>query len=153
MAEWLIEGRNDAAAGAEFEAQVTDFRSRYDNLLETLGRLGTEVMRDRTLEVDRDIKPKKFVRHATHGFIFPPQPDNPIRLNLEVIPGTPPYTLTIDTLEVPYDADAVEGHLIVEYDDSGNVPTLRIRDGLEHPSELPPEVVTQVELSVGAQTG
>lgn len=143
-----IEAKGDihVHAGEDFELQVRAYRSGYDNLLSLLGTEGTEVTRQRTLEVDLDIAPHDFIRDALHDFIFPPQPDAELASTVEsgILAGTEPYTLTVDKQRAVFDAEKVAGRLILRYDDAEAAPILLV-DDMRGNSVIPDSVVAGID--------
>ncbi len=109
---------SDRFSKTEQEHVVGLWRARYDELVQTLGQLGSLVMTRRTLENDQDIPPRRFVRGATHLFVFPPQPVSLARRESNFPDPSPGYELERQIKLYDFSWDGVECLLGVTYDDS-----------------------------------
>lgn len=126
--------------GASHMAKVISrTRPSYDLLIDTLGQFGTEIRRDRTLEIDCDVRPNRFVREGTMEFIFPPQEVTLLADQSSSCDVGTGYDLTFERITYQYNPELVRGHLRVEYADAGQNARLSVTDIIEN-SELPEEV-------------
>lgn len=152
MPERVIKGER-VEDGEPSANRVKAYQGRYNNLLGALANVGTEVGRARSIEHDPQIAPHRFIREASHVFIFPPQP---VELNdregamTGEVPDTAPYTVFREDGVAEYDPSQVKGSVVVAYDDSDGVPALRLKDRLEDEvleaaSDLPAEARAAIE--------
>ena len=125
--------------------EVMTWRSNYSKLIDTLGSIGTEVVRRRTLETDQDIEPKRFVRGAVHEFIFPPQETEVATDNSRVINSSPGYGLQRQDITRTFDESQVTGKIQVRYDDADSRISFSVSDMLDK-SVFPLEVLTAMEV-------
>jgi hypothetical protein len=140
-----IEFNGDRFPTTEAQAEeVTKWRTKYGEVTELLGRLGTEVKISRTLETDADIAPHQFVRGAVHEFIFPPQPLEAKKDLSEVIDPVLPYNLVRKDITYAVDEALIEGHLRLWYDDAESRISFQVVDVLSE-STLDPEVANYLE--------
>lgn len=128
-----------------FEDLVRQGQDRYSNLLDALGRLGTEVSMQRVVDEDPDLPPRKFYKGAVHEFVFPPQPDSGVsRATIPI--GERGHRVTRERLGREYDEELVRGHLRLSYDDSQAPPRLRLDDLLDDSElALPTEAIEAIE--------
>lgn len=108
---------------------VTAWRQRYDTVIAALGQAGTEVYRNRILEIDKDVPPHAFVRNARHRFVFPSQPDLKITETSNVGDEGTGYDLRHESRQAAdYDTSKLEGHVEVWYRDSNGRVDIEVID-------------------------
>lgn len=125
----------------EMASVVCHFRPIYDNLVERLGKLGSEIERDRILETDVDCPPFKFVRRGTMEFVFPPQ-DELLQVIIDderLLDPSFSYAIFKERRKRAYYTDLVEGRIRIEYEDADDRVDFSITDQLEEGSVLPSE--------------
>lgn len=129
----------------EQDAEVRAWRGRYDMLC-ALGKLGgTEVRVTRMLERDKDVPPCRFVRRASHEFVFPPQAETETVDKPSTVDPEPGYLLHREDVTRAYDKAKVRGHIRVEYADGSNRANLHVTDLMDN-SQLPDEIAAAVGL-------
>ncbi|MCA9332689.1 hypothetical protein KDA00_02345 [Candidatus Saccharibacteria bacterium] len=139
------------ASEADQEEKVRAWRARYDQLLESLGSLGTQVSVDRVHERDVDIQPVNFMRGARHEFIFPPQDGLQVEEeNSGFIDDDPNYTLRRESVKHTYDEAAVQGRLTVFYDDSQSCIEFSVTPDSEF-AEFPEGIGEAIDLAFTLQ--
>ncbi len=128
----IIQYYHDPLKQSEFEKMVRAVRNRYENLLATLGKVGTEVSRTRILDQDPDLAPHDFVRSATHDFVLPKQIDGLAEAKKTEAQktnigdrGHPIFKDVIrrDILEM-----VIEGRLRLTYNDTSIPPQMKLED-------------------------
>jgi hypothetical protein len=124
--------------------EVTLWSGRYNQLLASLGRVGSEIRVTRTLETDQDIAPGHFVRDAVHHFIFPKQETTLYDDQSHTIDATPGYELQKESRQYTFNSGKVTSLLEVSYDDSESRIDFRITN-LGEDSNLQPNVRKAIE--------
>ena len=143
----LCEFKTDRHPDTDIQRDVTvEWRSKYMGLVDKLGELGTAVEVVRVLEQDQDIQPHRFVRGASHTFIFPPQLGVVLEVTPEVVDSTPGYTLKREAWSVEYDETLVTGKIAIRYDDADSRIQFSVEDrmGEQGVSELPDEAIAAI---------
>lgn len=139
----LREEKQGYDSAAHMAETIKRTRPAYDALVARLGKLGTEVARDRVLETD-DIAPYDFVRKGTVEFIFPPQPDaEPMSNERGPISETQGQLVAEKAMRC-FDKSLVEAHIAIDYDDANNWAAMRVTD-VHGESAVPAEVSAALE--------
>lgn len=117
-------------------------RSAYDELLRALGKLGTEVKRDRLLETNTN-DCSSYVRRGIVEFIFPRQETVELTVEGGSVAGTL-LQIVMERAMGAYDSTLITGHVLVEYVDSGGGADLEVVDLLGGDSVLPDEAIAAI---------
>jgi hypothetical protein len=120
----------DAKEAIGIFEETAEFQSKYKSLLSACDAEGVMIFQDRLLEEDKDISPYHFFRKGTREYVFPRQRVSLTEDNSSIVDSNTEYGLRTEKQAFNFDQDLVEGRIMIEYEDAGNRPILKVIDVL-----------------------